>query len=224
MTDLQKNIVPSKNQNAKDYYTYDEGDGIRVLYVGNSVTKHAPSEKLGWLNDCGMAASSVEKDYVHLVQAKIKEIHPNAAFSILQVANYEREFYTREPENYYTAARDFKPDLIIMFYGANVSKEHRENENPPKTFGKAYEDLRNFLVDGRDVFVMHAQGFFIRTSLDAEKEQVAKKYQEAFVNLEQMRQLSETHGQFNHPNDYGMQVIADSFWAAIKDYVENFKK
>lgn len=224
MSDFQENIVPSKNQNSYDYYEFDKGDGIRVLYVGNSITKHAPSPKLEWFNDCGMAASSVEKDYVHLVQAKIREIHPNAAFSILQVANYEREFYTRTPEDYYRAAKEFQPDLIIMFFGANVCKEYYTAENPPKTFGEAYEDLRNFLVDGRNAFVMHSQGFFIHPSLDAEKEAVAQKYGDAFVNLEEMRKLPETHGRFNHPSDYGMQVIADSFWNAVKDYVENFKK
>lgn len=224
MNDFQENIVSSKNQNTYDYYAFDKGEGIRVLYVGNSITKHAPSAKLGWENDCGMAASSIEKDYLHLVQAKIKEIHPNAAFSILQISNYEREFYDRKPEDYYAAAKEFKPDLIIMFFGANVSKEYEATENPPKTFGKAYEDLRNFLVDGRDVFVLHSQGFFIHPVRDAEKEAVAKKYNEVFVNLEDMRKLRETHGRFNHPNDYGMQVIADRFWDAIKDYIENFKK
>ena len=223
MNDFQKNIVSSKNQNASDYFEFDKGEGIKVLYVGNSIAKHAPSPKLNWFNNCGMAASSVEKDYIHLLQSKIKKIHPDAAFSILQVANYEREFYTRNPEDYYMAAKEFKPDLVIMFFGANVAKEYYTTENPPKTFEKAYEDLRNFLVDGRDVFVMHSQGFFINPSLDSEKENVAKKHHDAFVNLEEMRELSETHGRFNHPSDYGMQVIADKFWDAIKDYVENFK-
>ena len=224
MKDLQENIVSSKNQNTFDYYEFDKGEGIKVLYVGNSITKHAPKPEMGWTNDCGMAASSIEKDYVHLVQAKIKEIHPDAAFSILQVANYEREFYTREPENYYMGAKEFKPDVIIMFFGANVNKEYDTTENPPKTFGQAYENLRNFLVDGRDVFVMHSQGFYIRPVLDAEKEVVAKKYNDPFVNLEDMRVLEETHGKFNHPSDYGMQVIADRFWAEIEEYVKNFKK
>lgn len=224
MKDLQKNIVPSTNQNTYDYYEFDKGEGIKVLYVGNSITKHAPKPEMGWTNDCGMAASSIEKDYVHLVQAKIKEIHPDAAFSILQVANYEREFYTREPENYYMGAKEFKPDLIIMFFGANVNKEYDTTENPPKTFGQAYENLRNFLVDGRDVFVMHSQGFYIRPVLDKEKEVVAKKYNDPFVNLEDMRVLPETHGKFNHPSDYGMQIIADRFWAEIEDFVKNFKK
>ncbi|MEE0946222.1 MAG: hypothetical protein U0M42_05290 [Acutalibacteraceae bacterium] len=224
MRDLQENIVSSKNQNTFDYYEFDKGEGIRVLYVGNSITKHAPKLDIGWEKDCGMAASCIEKDYVHLVQAKVKEYHPDAAFSILQVANYEREFYTREPENYYVGAKDFKPDIIFMFFGANVNGEYDKTENPPKTFGKAYEDLRNYLVDGRDVLVVHSQGFYIRPVLDSEKEAVAKKYCETFVNLDEMRVLPETHGMYNHPNDLGMQLIADKFWAEIEEYVKNFKK
>lgn len=224
MKNLQENIVPSNNQNTFDYYEYDKGEGVRVLYVGNSITKHSPKPEIGWTNNCGMAASSIENDYVHLIQAKIKEIQPDAAFSILQVANYEREFYTRNPENYYMGAKEFKPDVIIMFFGANVNREYDTAENPPKTFGQAYEDLRNFLVDGRDALVIHSQGFYIRPVLDAEKQKVAEKYNEAFVNLEDMRVLEETHGQFNHPNDYGMKIIADRFWTEIEDYIKNFKK
>lgn len=224
MKDLQENIIPSINQNDSDYYEYDKGDGIRVLYVGNSITKHAPKPEVGWFNDCGMAASSIDKDYVHLVQAKVKEVHPNAAFSILQVANYEREFYTINPNECYIEAKEFKPDVIIMFFGANVNKQYDITENPTKTFGEAYENLRNFLVDGRDAFVMHSQGFYIRPVLDKEKEAVSKKYNDVFVNLEDIRALPETHGKFNHPGDYGMQVIADRFWENIESYVKNFKK
>ena len=224
MSDFQENIVPSFNQNAYDYYEYDKGDGIRILYVGNSVTKHEPKPSIGWYSDCGMAASSIQKDYVHLVQARVKEIHKNAAFSILQVGDFEREFYNRDPENYYQKAQEFNADVIIMFFGANVSKEYDTAKNPPKTFTKAYEDLRNFLVNGRRAFVLHSQGFYVRPVLDKEKEEVAKKYNETFVNLEDIRELPETHGKFNHPGDFGMQLIADKFWAEIKDYVENFKK
>lgn len=223
MRNFQENNVSSKNQNAHDYYEYDKGNGIRVLYVGNSITKHAPRPETGWYNDCGMAASTPDKDYVHLLQKKIKQIHPDSAFSILQVANFEREFYTREPQDYYNAARDFKADVIIMFFGANVSKEYDTLDNPPKKFSDAYEELRNFLVDGREVFVLHSQGFYIRPVLDKEKESVALKYGDAFVKLEEMRVLEETHGKFNHPSDYGMQVIADLFWSEMEDYIKNFK-
>ena len=28
----------------------------KILFVGNSITKHAPKADINWLNDCGMAA------------------------------------------------------------------------------------------------------------------------------------------------------------------------
>lgn len=212
------------SQNTMDYFEYDKGSGIRVLYVGNSVTKHAPKPEIGWTNDCGMAASCTDKDYVHLIQAKVKEIHPDAAFSILQIGNYEREFYYRKPEDYYQKAQDFNADLIIMFFGANVRKDYAITDDPPKTFKKAYEDLRNFLVNGRKPFVLHSQGYYVRPKVDKEKQEVSNKYNDTFVWLEDIRELPETLGKFNHPGDFGMQVIADKFWVEIKDFVENFKK
>jgi hypothetical protein len=88
-------------------------------------------------------------------------------------------------------------------------------ENPPKTFAEAYEDMRNYLV-GSNTSVYHSMGFYIRPVLDAEKRSVAQKYGEPFIDISDIRSLPETHGLFNHPNDLGMQMIADRFFEAIE--------
>ena len=62
----QENIVPAVNQNNSNVYIYGES-GFRVLFVGNSITKYRPKPDIGWNNDCGMAASAPENDYVHLL-------------------------------------------------------------------------------------------------------------------------------------------------------------
>lgn len=222
MKDFQKNIISAENQNKKFYYEVAKGNGIRVLFVGNSITKHSPKPEVGWNNNCGMAASSVDKDYVHILTSKIREYHTNAAVSILQVARYEMDFeHIDEIPGFFEAA-EFKPDIVTMFFGANVNKAYDTAENHTKTFGKAVEDLRN-LLDSGNTFFLISQGFYIRPVLDAEKEAVAKKYGDAFVNMEDIRQREDTHGQFNHPGDVGMQAIADRFWEVLEPVVKNLK-
>ena len=64
---IKKNTVQAANQLKKNEYVSFEnpdGSGIRVLFVGNSITRHGAAPQIGWYNDCGMAASSKEKDYV----------------------------------------------------------------------------------------------------------------------------------------------------------------
>lgn len=216
MKDLQENIVPSENQNIGDYFPQGGGNGIKVLFVGNSITKHAPKPQIGWTNNCGMAASCLEKDYVHLTAAKIKELDPNMSFSILQVANFERQFPTKDIYADYKTAIDYKADIIIMFFGANVSKDYDKEENPAVKFGDKYEELRNALNSHGTAAVFHSEGFYIRPVLNAEKKAVAERLGDTYIELGDIITREDTHGRYNHPSDKGMQEIADLFFKTIE--------
>lgn len=215
MPDFQKNIVPSKNQNTKCIF-WDIRKKPKILFVGNSITKHAPKPTIEWFNDCGMAASALENDYVNIIKREVRKFYPDASFGILQVADFEREFAEFDIEKKYKEAKDFEPDLVIMFFGANVPKTYDEKTNPEVTFGSRYDKLRNFLDNGRNTKFMHSQGFYIRPKLDAEKQAVAEKHGDIFVNIEDIRSLDEAHGKFNHPGDYGMKLIAERFLESLK--------
>lgn len=215
MRDFQKNIVSSKKQNKKCMF-WDLSGEPKILFVGNSITKHAPKPSIGWLNDCGMAASEPDKDYVNIIKREIRKKYRCASFGILQVADFEREFDTFDIENKYSEAKEFSADLIIMFFGANVPKMYDELTSPTITFGECYEKLRNFLDNGKGTKFIHSQGFYIRPKIDKEKEFVAKKYGDMFINIEDIRTLDESHGKFNHPGDYGMQLIAERFLEYMK--------
>ena len=221
MQNFQSNIVPAIGQNAQTVFIHGrENSKIKILFVGNSITKHAPKPSIGWERDCGMAASDLAHDYVHLILQKIMDKYDeNASFAIAQVAPYERGFFECTPDRDYEAAKNFGADIVIMFYGANVQKSYDTMGNPPKTFGRAYEDMRNYLASS-DSAVYHSMGFFIRPVLDAEKLSVAKKYGDHFIDISDIRTLAETHGEFNHPSDLGMQMIADRFFEAIEEDVK----
>lgn len=45
--------------------------GINLLFIGNSIMKHPPKPSDLWYGNWGMAASSEDKDYVHLLLSKI---------------------------------------------------------------------------------------------------------------------------------------------------------
>ena len=215
---LQENNVPAVNQNEKSFYNLKDGTSIRVLFVGNSITKHAPKPEIGWFNDCGMAASSVDKDYVHILMNKIQSVDSNAAFALLQVAEFERDFENYDIENRYCEARDFNADIIIMFFGANVNKKYGTEYKPKVTFKEKYKKLRDYLNTSGKALVLHSEGFYIRPILNEEKKSVAAETGDKWIELGDIVRREDTHDiKFNHPNDLGMAEIAERCWDALKD-------
>lgn len=226
MEKYQENIIPALNQNKVSVFDKEGNDGLKILFVGNSITRHAPKPEVGWLNDCGMAASSIEKDYVHLLMKKIHTLDKDASFQIAQVAGFEWNFLKQLPDEFsaWQKSADYKADIVIMFFGANVDAKYDTDKNPAITFGEAYEKMRNFFATNPNAVFIHSQGFYIRPKLDEEKKAVAEKYGDVFVSLEHIIHRDETHGMFNHPSDLGMQEIADTFWEYIKNIISNLSE
>ena len=224
MKDFQENIVPAYNQNKHNVYLH-ENTGLKILFVGNSITKHAVKPEIGWERDCGMAASSIEKDYVHLIVDQIKKQYDeNVAFGIAQVAEYERNLFTMKPEDKYELAAEFNADIIIMFFGANVSRDYDKMENPSKTFEEAVVDMRNYLNKDGHAKVFISEGFYDRPVLNAEKQTASKKLGDIYISLGDIPSREDTHGQYNHPGDVGMQAIADKFWEYIEPEVRRLTR
>ena len=56
----------------------------RVLFLGNSITRHPPLASIGWNNDWGMAASAREKDYAHVLASALGELTTRNALELFR--------------------------------------------------------------------------------------------------------------------------------------------
>ena len=79
-SEIEKNTVKAENQlRENEFITFEklENEGLRVMFLGNSITNHGIKEEIGWLAHHGMAASAKEKDYVHILMRKTEEKVPS---------------------------------------------------------------------------------------------------------------------------------------------------
>ena len=194
---------------------------MRKVKAGNSITKHAPKPSVGWINDCGMAASDIDHDYVHLLMKKIRTVDPYAGYCIAQVADIERQYDRPDVLDDYIEAAQFNADIVIMFFGANVPKD-KCDPYPEQVmlWENTYHKVRNLFSNNGRAKVFHSEGFYIRPVLNAAKKRVANTCADTFISLGDIPYREDTHGMFNHPSDKGMEEIANCFWDVIRDAVQ----
>lgn len=66
---------------------------LTVVCLGNSITKHPYLPDVEWYGDWGMAASSPEKDYCHVLQKKLKEYNPESKVIPCTIVPFEKNPY-----------------------------------------------------------------------------------------------------------------------------------
>ena len=217
---MEKNTVDAKGQLRESTYVrfhYPEHEGMRVLFLGNSITLHGVCAEIGWHNEWGMAASAEEKDYVHLLIEKIRATQPDAAFCICQVASWERAYKTgTDLHRLYESARDFGADILIM----------RMVENCPSADldGVAFKRELNSLLEflGGENVVM-TTGFW-HHPLDEFIVEYAEEKNYPLVTLGDLGEMDcmkaiglfEHTGVANHPGDKGMAAIADRIFEKLE--------
>ncbi|MDZ7619226.1 MAG: hypothetical protein U1E05_19685, partial [Patescibacteria group bacterium] len=95
--------------------------GKRILFLGNSITRHGPAAKIGWTGNWGMAASEEAKDYVHvLVHALAGRWGKSPEFQVHNVAVFERQYDTYDVATILQSHREFQSDIVIIALGENV--------------------------------------------------------------------------------------------------------
>lgn len=208
--------VPTIWRSAGELKAAKESGHPRVLLLGNSLVRHGPRPQIGWTNDFGMAATSIDKDFAHVLAARVRDEFPTASFALANVAGtLERKFVAGlELDRDFGWMRDWQPDAVVMFFGANCPKDY--DAKADGRFGKAVEAVRTYFANGGRTRFLIVEGFYDRPALDAEKRAVAERCGDVFVPMADIRARNDVRGRFAHPSDFGMRLIAERLWERLK--------
>lgn len=196
----------------------------KVLYLGNSITLHGPAPAIGWTGNWGMAASTEDKDYVHLLTAELaKATGRKPEIKVRNIADFERGFTDLDIEKTYKEELDFHADIVILAIGENVPE--LTDDDLKGKYALAYQQLLATLRRHGSPTIFVRSCFWPNPAKDEIMKKAAAGARMSFVDIAKLggeeknfarseRQI-EHAGVAGHPGDAGMRAIADALFAAI---------
>ena len=196
----------------------------KVLFLGNSITKHGPKADIDWSGNWGMAASAEAKDYVHLVTAGLAAKGGAAPeMMVKNIADFERAHAGYDFAGKLREAIDFKADLIIVAIGENVPALKTPGEQA--AFQESVTKLLTALKAGRQPVVLVRSCFWKNAAKDQALQKASAAAGGRFVDISALSGDEGNYGrserQFkhagvaNHPGDKGMAGIAAALLEAL---------
>lgn len=210
------NTVSSKNQLEEDkYVTITKNNGkIKILFVGNSITMHAPSPEIGWYGNWGMAASKEENDYVHKVVKGLTEKYGAVDFCVCQCSEWERNYFDGKNvlEKYYSKSKEFNADVVVIRIGENINRDKNKEINC-KIY---YDEMIKYFKSCDNKKVIVTDNFWSIPVLDEAFKEVIKENGYTYCKIGDLELDKRTmalgeyeHGGVSaHPGDFGMECIA----------------
>lgn len=198
---------------------------VRVLFLGNSITLHGPAPEIGWTGNWGMAASTAEADYVHLLMADMTRVlgmSPQAM--VRNIAGFERGYESFDVGTGLQEAREFRADLVVVAIGENVAP--LVTEDARLKFTAAFSRLLAALQVAGKPALMVRSSFWPNAVKDDILRRVSADVGATYVDIAALGR-DERHaaraerkiphdGVAAHPGDLGMRAIADAIFAAMQ--------
>lgn len=196
----------------------------RILFLGNSITRHGPKPDIEWHGDWGMAATSAERDYVHLVVAAITgRTGKPPEILVRNIADFERAYDAYDVEAKLKDAFAFDADLVVLAIGENVPAFKSDAEADRFEAGVA-RILAGVRAHRRPLIIVRS-GFWPEQTRDARLRKASDAAGARFVDISALgRDPSNAArserpykhaGVGNHPGDRGMKAIADAIVGEI---------
>lgn len=204
--------------------TFAQTSYKRVLFLGNSITKHGPKADIDWSGNWGMAASAEAKDYVHLVTKALAE-KQGAVPEVLvkNIADFERAYAGYDVAAKLKEAVDFQADLIILAIGENVPglKTAEDKTKLQESVTKLLTTLRG----DRKPTILVRSCFWANAAKDEAIRGACTAVNGVYVDISALSKDEKNYarserpfkhaGVANHPGDAGMVAIAEAIVKAL---------
>lgn len=206
-----------------------DDEGFNYLAIGNSITIHGLAT-YWWDDDRGMASSSDNKDYVHLVEQYLERVNGSVTmhatnFSAWETQGADRAEFLELLDPYLSD----ELDLITIQLGENASNLD--------SWEKDFEELICYVSSiASQATIIVVGDFWSNGSRDELKKCAAENTGVIYVSLDGIRDNSEYYagrgtivedsegndhiiehnGVANHPGDKGMAAIAERIIAVLQ--------
>lgn len=201
---------------------------FNYLAIGNSITLHGLADY--WWNEIGMAATTADNDYVHLVSDYLEETYGEVCFYAMNYFKWETQSHDRA-ETYETIDPYLsnKLDLITVQLSENVSDT--------TTFESDFEALLKYLSQkAPNAKILVIGDFWDSGEKEAAKRAATEKFGVQYISLDEIKgnpeyqcgigttvydkegrpHVVEHNGVAGHPGDKGMRYIADKIIEGLK--------
>ena len=212
--EIIKNDVAAENQTREKCHIFKSANekAKRVLFLGNSITLHETKPEIGWNHNWGMAASAKENDYVHIVLRELRHRYGEVSYAIVNVGEWEKNYYVDGVLDKFSLARDFNADIVIMRFGENVIRDNFEKY----PFAIYLDKFAKYFTQNATQIIM-TDNFWEHEYICNALKSVAEQNDYTFVSIVDLGYedenkalgLFEDPGVAIHPGDKGMQRIAE---------------
>ena len=196
----------------------------KVLFLGNSITKHGPKADIDWSGNWGMAASAEAKDYVHVFSKSLSEKQGGSPEILVKnIADFERSHQGYDFAAKLKEAIDFQADLIVLAIGENVPGLKTTEEKTK--LQEAVTKLLTTLKGDRKPTIIVRSCFWANAAKDEALRGASDAAGGIYADISVLSADKSLYGRAerefkhagvaNHPGDKGMAAIAAALMKAL---------
>ncbi|WP_165063665.1 SGNH/GDSL hydrolase family protein [Paludisphaera rhizosphaerae] len=196
----------------------------KILFLGNSITRHPPRPEIDWHDDWGMAATSADKDYVHLVAAEVgRRTGKPPEILVKNIADFERGYSDYDVDAKLKDAFAFDADLFVLAIGENVP-EFKTDADADRFEASVAKILAGVRARRQPIILVRGC-FWPSEARDARLRKASEAAGARFIEISSLgrdpsnaarSERSFKHeGVASHPGDRGMKAIAEAILAAL---------